>query len=99
MGGANPGPEGQLHCDGLVGLKLVHEITGILTLDGRRRLVRFVLDHPEVETACVNDLSVDGREMKKEMRRGLFLLARARETINIDDAVLSGTPCLKETGR
>lgn len=99
MGGANPRPEGQLHCDGLVGLKLIHETTAILTLNGRRRLVRFLLDHPEVETACVNDLSIDGREMKKVIRRGLFLLARAHETINIDDAVLSGTPRWKETGR
>ena len=86
-----------LHCDGLVSLKLVHETTAIFTLDERRRLVRYLLDHPEAETACVNDVSVDVRPMKEEVRRGLSRLARARETITIDDAVLSGTPCVKGT--
>ena len=70
-----------VHCDGLVSLKLVHETTAIFTLDGRRRLVRYLLDHPEAETACVDDVSVDVREMKEEVRRGLSRLARARETI------------------
>ena len=86
-----------VHCDGLVSLKLVHETTAIFTLDGRRRLVRYLLDHPEAETACVDDVSVDVREMKEEVRSGLSRLARARETIAIDDAVLSGTPCVKGT--
>ena len=78
-------------------LKLVHEATAIFTLHGRRRLVRYLLDHPDAETACVDDVSVDVREMKEEVRRGLFRLARAREAIAIDDAVLSGTPCVKGT--
>ena len=33
----------------LVGLKLAHETTGILTLDGRRRLVRHLLDDPDAK--------------------------------------------------
>ena len=86
-----------VHCDGLVSLKLVHETTAIFTLDGRRRLVRYLLDHPEADTACVDDVSVDVREMQEEVRRGLSRLARTRETITVDDAVLSGTPCVKET--
>lgn len=86
-----------VHCDGLVGLKLVHETTAIFTLDGRRRLVRYLLDHPEAETACVGDVSVDVRGMQEEVRRGLSHLARARETITVDEAVLSGTPCVKGT--
>ena len=73
-----------VHCDGLVSLKLANETTAIFTLDGRRRLVRYLLDHPEAETACVNDVSVDVREMKEEVRKGLSCLARARETITID---------------
>ncbi len=40
----------------------------------------------------MNDVSVNVRKMK-EVRRGLPCLAR--ETITIDDAVLSGTPCVK----
>lgn len=86
-----------LHCDGLVSLKLVHETTAIFTLDGRRRLVRHLLGHPEAESACVREVSVDVREMKEEVRRGLSRLTRARETITVDDAVLSGTPCVKGT--
>ncbi|MXW90359.1 MAG: DUF433 domain-containing protein [Rhodospirillaceae bacterium] len=86
-----------VHCDGLVSLKLVHETTAIFTLDGRRRLVRYLLDHPEAEAACVNDVSVDMREMKQEVQQGLSHLARARETITVDEAVLSGTPCVKGT--
>lgn len=35
-----------IHRDGLVGLKLAWETSGILTLDGRRRLVRYLLGHP-----------------------------------------------------
>ena len=86
-----------VHCDGLVSLKLVHETTTIFTLDGRRRLVRYLLGHPETETACVHDVSVDVREMKDEVQKGLSRLERARETITVDDAVLSGTPCVKGT--
>ena len=86
-----------LHCDGLVSLKLVHETTAIFTLDGRRRLVRYLLDRPEAETACVDDVSVDVREMKEEVRRGLSRLGHARETVTIEDAVLAGTPCVKGT--
>ena len=86
-----------VHCDGLVSLKLVHETARIFTLDGRRRLVRYLLGRPEAESACVQDVSVDVREMKVEVERGLSRLARAREVIAVDDAVLSGTPCVKGT--
>ena len=86
-----------VHRDGLVSLKLVHETTAIFTLDGRRRLVRYLLGHPEAESACVHDVYVDVREMKQEVRRGLSRLERAREAIAVDDAVLSGTPCVKGT--
>ena len=86
-----------LHCDGLVSLKLVHETTSIFTLDGRRRLVCYLLGHPDAESACVHDVSVDVRDMKVEVRRGLDRLGRARAAIAVDEAVLSGTPCVKGT--
>ena len=86
-----------VHCDGLVSLKLVHETTAIFTLDGRRRLVRYLLDHPEAETACVDDVSVDVRGMQEEVRKGLSRLARARETITACGTALSGTPCVMGT--
>ena len=86
-----------VHCDGLVSLKLAHETTAILTVDGRRRLVRFLLGHPDAEAARLRDVSVDVRSMKDDVRKGLSRLARARETITTDDAVLSGTPCVGGT--
>ena len=86
-----------VHCDGLVSLKLVHETTAIFTVDGRRRLVRYLLGHPEAETARVRDVSVDVRSIRDEVRNGLSRLARAREAIAADDAVLSGTPCIRGT--
>ena len=76
-----------VHCDGLVSLKLAHETTAIFTVDGRRRLVRYLLGHPEAETARVHDVSVDVRSIRDEVREGLSRLARARETITADDAV------------
>ena len=86
-----------VHCDGLVSLKLAHETTAIFTVDGRRRLVRYLLGHPEAETARLRDVSVDLRSIRDEVREGLSRLARAREAIAADGAVLSGTPCVRGT--
>ena len=83
--------------DGLVGLKLAHETTEILTPEGRRRLVRFVLDHPQTITARERHVSVDVRSVKGDVRKGLSLLAKSREAVSCDDAVLSGTPCIAGT--
>ena len=86
-----------VHCDGLVSLKLAHETTAIFTLDGRRRLVRYLLGHPDAETVRLRDVSVDVRSIRGAVQEGLSRLARALETIEADDAVLSGTPCVKGT--
>lgn len=86
-----------VHCDGLVSLRLVHETTAIFTLDGRRRLVRYLLGNPDAETARLHDVSVDIRSIRNDIQTGLSRLARARETITTDDAVLSGVPCVQGT--
>ena len=86
-----------IRLEGLVGLKLAHETTGLLTLDGRRRLVRNLLDYPDAGEARERDVSVDLRAMKDEVQKGLSTLAQARAAIVCDDAVMSGTPCLKGT--
>ena len=83
--------------DALLGLKLAYETTDMLTLGGRRRLVRYLLDHPDASTARERDVTVDVRTMKGEVRKGLSWLTRARNAIACDDAVLSGTPCIKGT--
>ena len=69
---------------GLVGLKLAHETTDILTLDGRRRLVRYLFDNPEAKVARERNVSVDVRLMKGEVRRGPSSLARAQRLIATD---------------
>lgn len=83
--------------DGLVGLKLAYETSGILTLDGRRRLVRYLLDHPAAMQVRERGVSVDVRSIWGDVRRGLSLLARAQGTVSRDPAILSGTPCIKGT--
>ena len=83
--------------DGLVCIRLAHETMDILTLDGRRRLVRYLLDNPDAETAHDSNLSVDVRSMKDEVRRGLSRLAGARRMITADEAVLGGAPCIAGT--
>ena len=86
-----------LHRDALVGLKLAHDTSGLISLHGRRQLVGYLLDHPEAKTARESNVSVDVRAMKGAVRKGLSLLARARETVARDEAVLSGAPCFKGT--
>ena len=86
-----------VHRDGLVGLKLAYETADMFTLDGRRRLVRYLLDNPDANAARECGVSVDVRTMKGKVRKGLSLLARARDAVECDKAVLSGTPCIKGT--
>ena len=86
-----------VHRDALVGLKLAHDTMDLITLDGRRRLVRYLLDHPGARTARERGVSVDLRAMKDEVRRGLSRLARARDAVECDEAVLSGAPCFRGT--
>ncbi|MCE2481954.1 MAG: DUF433 domain-containing protein [Alphaproteobacteria bacterium] len=86
-----------VHREGLVGLKLAHETANLLTLDGRRQLVRFLLDHPDARTARARHVSVDVRPMRSDVRKGLSLLARARDAVSRDGAVLSGVPCIRGT--
>ena len=95
--GSGDGRSRTVHCDALVGLKLAHDTMDLVTLDGRRRLVRYLLDHPEARTTRERDVSVDVRTMKAEVRRGLSMLANARDAVECDEAVLSGTPCFKGT--
>ena len=82
---------------GLVGLKLAHETMDVLTLDGRRRLVRYLFDNPKAKVARDRSVSVDIRLMKNEVRNGLSSLARARRLISTDEAVLGGAACVKGT--
>ena len=95
--GSRGGQPRSVHRDALVGLRLAHDTTNVITLEGRRRLVRYLLDHPGARTARERDVSVDVRAMKREVRGGLSMLASAAEAVECDKAVLSGTPCFKGT--
>ncbi len=86
-----------VHRDGLVSLKLAYETSGILTLDGRRRLVRYLLDNPAAMQVRERSVSVDVRSIRDDVRKGLSMLARAQGAVSRDPAVLSGTPCIKGT--
>lgn len=81
----------------LVGLKLADATAGVLTPDGRRRLVRRLLDDPEANTIREDAVSVDLRAMKRQILQGLADLETARKTIAIDKEVLGGAPCFKGT--
>ena len=81
----------------LVGLKLAHQTTEVLTLEGRRRLVRRVLDDPEARTVRTDAVSVDVRPMKSEVKRGLASLDKAKKMIVSHKEILGGAPCLKGT--
>lgn len=95
--GSRGGRPRRVHRDALVGLRLVHDTTNIITLEGRRRLVRYLFDHPGARTARERDVSVDVRTMKREVRAGLSMLASARDAVQSDERVLSGAPCFKGT--
>ncbi len=81
----------------LVGLKLAHETTEIFTLEGRRRVVRHVLDDPEARTVRENIVSVDVRPMERGVKRGTAALEKARKMIASDRDILGGAPCFKGT--
>ena len=86
-----------VHRTGLVGLKLAHETADLVTREGRRLLVRYLLDRPDARTARMGGLAVDLRPIRRDVRNGLAKLARARAMVRCDNAVLSGTPCIRGT--
>ena len=81
----------------LVGLKLAYETTEILTLQGRRRFVRHVLEDPAATIVRVDAVSVDVRSIEDGIKRGIASLERAKEVIVSDKEILGGMPCFKGT--
>ncbi len=81
----------------LVGLKLAHETSDRLTVDQRRRLVIYLLDHPEAETARDRHVSVDVRAMASEVQAGIDRLESVRKVARCQKAVLAGAPCFRGT--
>lgn len=82
---------------GLIGLKLAHQLGTVLTPEGRRRIIRRVLDEPAVEVVCDEPLSVDLRAIAQAVLRRMSLLAEAKRMVETNDNVLGGAPCFKGT--
>jgi len=82
---------------GLVGLKFAHETADLLSAEGRRRLVRRLLDRPGVKAVAEKAVTVDVRPMEAEIRRGISTLDRAKKMVVVDKEVVGGTPCIKGT--
>lgn len=81
----------------LVGLKLAYETNEILTLEGRRRLVRRVLEDPDATTVREESISVDVSSMKEDVDRGIASLEQAKKIVVSDKEILGGMPCFKGT--
>jgi uncharacterized protein (DUF433 family) len=82
---------------GLVGLKLAYETADLLTPEGRRRLVKRLLQRPQARKVEENALTVEVRPIENAIRHRLNALERAKKMVAIDNEVLGGTPCLKGT--
>jgi len=82
---------------GLVGLKLAYETADVLTPEGRRRLVRRLLERPRAKTVEESAVMIDVRKIESAIRLGLDALDKARKAVAIDQDVLDGAPCFKGT--
>lgn len=79
----------------LVGLTLAYQTADLLTPNGRRRLVRQVLQKPRAAKVAESALSVDVRPIESAIRSRRAALERARRTVTVDPDVMDGAPCLK----
>lgn len=82
---------------GLIGVKLAYDTAEILTTEGRRQLIRRLLDHPEADTVREGAVSIDIQPMKSAVQRGLTTLENAKKIVVSDPEILSGMPCFKGT--
>ena len=65
----------------LVGLKLAHETADILTLEGRRRFVRRVLEYPDAGMVREEVVSVDLGSMKNDVEQRIASLEKAKKIL------------------
>ena len=81
----------------LLGLKLAGKTAEILSLEGRRRMVRHALDDPEAKMVRENDVAVDLRRLRNDVKRRINSLEKSKKMIVSDQEILGGTPCFKGT--
>jgi uncharacterized protein (DUF433 family) len=82
---------------GLVGLKLAYQTADLLTPNGRRRLIKQLLERPQARKVKENTLNVDVGPIESAIRQGLNALEKAKKMVAIDKDVLGGAPCFKGT--
>ena len=82
---------------GLIGVKLAYDTAEILTTEGRRQLIRRLIDHPEADTVREGAVSIDIQPMKSAVQRGLTTLENVKKMVVSDPEILSGMPCFKGT--
>ena len=82
---------------GLIGVKLAYDTAEILTTEGRRQLIRRLLDHPEADTIRGGAVSIDIQPMKSAVQRGLTTLENIKKMVVSDPEILSGMPCFRGT--
>ncbi len=81
----------------LVGVKLAHETTRLLTLKGRKGMIRYLLECPDANIIRTEIVSVDIRPMKRVVRKGLTALEKAKKMVAENDDILGGAPCFRGT--
>lgn len=81
----------------LVCVKLAYETTALLTPKGRKGMIRCLLERPDANIIRAEIVSVDIRPMKKDVRKGLTVLEKAKKTVVTNNDILDGTPCFKGT--
>ena len=82
---------------GLIGLKLAHETADLLTPEGRRQVLKKLLQRPKAKTIGYSALTLDVRPIEIAIQRGLNTLEKAKRMVAIDKDVLGGAPCFKGT--
>jgi uncharacterized protein (DUF433 family) len=81
----------------LVGLKLAHEMAGVLTLESRRAVVATSIRRPRQSRIRADLIVVDARPAAQAVRSGLEQLTKARGIVSRMSDVLGGTPVFKGT--
>jgi uncharacterized protein (DUF433 family) len=82
---------------GLVLLKLGYSTSEMLSLAGRRRVIRALVESPRKRVFEEDAVRVDIAVFREAVKEGQSRLRKARQTVVSDPGVLSGIPCIKGT--
>lgn len=85
--------------DGLVWLRMNHELTGALTAKFRLEVINKVMENPRIKSVTIGDgpLTVRTDTARTTVAGGLAKWRECKDLIACDDDVLGGEPCVKGT--